>query len=1260
MEREAIVSFLLVLLFLVSVFPMRTFSGAANSQGGFGFPGSPPAIDWWPMFHHDLNHTGYSALTAPPGNRLLWNYPTNDAVFSSPAVADGKVYVGSDDNRTYALNATTGALVWNYTTGGAVDSSPAVADGKVYVGSDDNRTYALNATTGALVWNYTTGGAVDSSPAVVGGIVYVGSHDNRTYALNASTGVQVWNYTTGNFIRFSSPAVVGGIVYVGSLDGNVYALNASTGAEVWNCTTGDRVFSSPAVVGGIVYVGSDRVYALNASTGAQLWNYTTLSLVQSSPAVVGGIVYVGSGDHNVYALDALTGAQLWNCTTGDQVSSSPAVADGIVVAGSWDHNVYALDALTGAQLWNCTTGDQVYSSPTVVDGMVFVGSNDKSVYAFGPPPYDVTLKACCITEGAGVNVQIAMDGSPTSYTTNHTFTGLTGTHTFTVPNVDASGHLFKQWGTGETGTTVTVTSNGTYTAYYEERWPMFHHDVSHTGYSTSTAPNTNQTLWNYTTGDRVFSSPAVVGGIVYVGSRDGNVYALDASTGAKVWNYTTGSWVDSSPAVVGGLVYVGSADQNVYCLNAATGALVWNYTTGGWVDESSPAVVGGIVYVGSEDDNVYALDASTGAFVWNYTTGDQVLSSPAVVGGIVYVGSDHVYALNASTGALVWENYTHSVFNLFSSPAVAGGVVYVGSSDGKVYALNAATGAFVWSYTTVGVVDSSPAVADGKVYVGSDDNRTYALNASTGALVWSYLTGGVVDSSPAVADGIVFVGSDDGGVYAFGDHDVAVTNVTSKTVVGQGLSLNITVAVANPGHYTETFNVTVYANSSARVFRKPITITERSGNNLTDYPVLLTIDTASLISAGKMRPDCGDIRFNEGGSPIPYWIEPGTENSSNTRIWVKVPSIPSSGNTTIYMTYGNSTLSSISNGTTTFPFFDDFKSLDTTKWTVTTSGTAKAYASNGLLVLSASGKLGDGVWVILKSVWNGSYIIGAKAGRQSALGEASTGIIWRVNETGNWYGNEHWVYQDNYNTTDVAALSMSNDAGSTNARSTGVPISSAGVTDYIKRDYPDQNYYSVVDGTQITSLNEVANGSWTTLRDTNNVGISASNYGDDPSFNFTYDWFFVSKYVSPEPSATVGEEEISQTNATQTVTLSFGNSTNITFTLNTTPLFAKGNYTISAYAQPVPGETNIADNNFTEGMVTVAMVGDLTGPNGVPDGKVDIRDIALVAKAFGSAPGMPGWNANVDITGSVYGVPDGKVDIRDIALVAKHFGEGGP
>jgi hypothetical protein len=131
---------------------------------------------------------------------------------------------------------------------------------------------------------------------------------------------------------------------------------------------------------------------------------------------------------------------------------------------------------------------------------------------------------------------------------------------------------------------------------------------------------------------------------------------------------------------------------------------------------------------------------------------------------------------------------------------------------------------------------------------------------------------------------------------------------------------------------------------------------------------------------------------------------------------------------------------------------------------------------------------------------------------------------------------------------------------------------------------------------------------------------------------------------------------------TQTVTLVGSTFKTLTLTWNTTG-FAYGNYSMGAYAWPVPDETNTANNNCTGGWVVVAGVGDLTGgtPNPydfVPDGKVQIVDISVVAKFFGQK--VPPAPANVDLTGPTLTVPDGKIQIDDVATVAKQFGKHYP
>ncbi len=314
----------------------------------------------------------------------------------------------------------------------------------------------------------------------------------------------------------------------------------------------------------------------------------------------------------------------------------------------------------------------------------------------------------------------------------------------------------------------------TYDSFVATNGIMFGFDAQHTHFNpfehvlNPTTVGGLTKKWTYQPAGTIFSSPAVAGGVVYIGCSCGYLYALDAATGTKKWAYWTGgSQVNDSPAVVGGVVYFGSSeDHTLYALDAATGKMKWAYQTRGAISNSSPAVVGGVVYFGSWDGNVYALDAASGAKKWAYPIGHYVESSPAVAGGVVYVGSDNgnVYALDAASGTKKWIYRTGGVY---SSPAVAGGMVYVGSDDGNVYALDAASGTKKWAYQTGIRVEASPAVAGGVVYVGSvDDGTVYALDAATGAKKWTYRTNGQMFSSPTVANGVVYVGSENGNVYA--------------------------------------------------------------------------------------------------------------------------------------------------------------------------------------------------------------------------------------------------------------------------------------------------------------------------------------------------------------------------------------------------------------------------------------------------------------------------------------------------------------
>ncbi len=346
-------------------------------------------------------------------------------------------------------------------------------------------------------------------------------------------------------------------------------------------------------------------------------------------------------------------------------------------------------------------------------------------------------------------------------------------------------------------------------------------------------------LWKFVTRGAVASTPAVAGDTLYVGSFDGRFYALNAKTGAQRWKFSTGgerrfeaknlhgmtpanqTYFDpfdfylSSPVVVNGLVYFGSGDGSLYALEAATGAMKWKFHTGDVV-HASPAYANGVLYFGSWDSYFYAVDAKTGAQRWRFHGDEDPVihnqvgfqSSAAVVDGVVYVGcrDSNLYALDAATGKEKWK-FNNSGSWVITSPAVIDGKVVFATSDSSLFhVLDADTGKSIAKQQAKALMFASPAIAKGIVYQGVVNGTLEARDLYTGELIWDYQTDasrenkawaltsdrrfnvpmlfrrdngeaqilsvalelsvGSFLSSPLVANGTVYLGSTDGNLYA--------------------------------------------------------------------------------------------------------------------------------------------------------------------------------------------------------------------------------------------------------------------------------------------------------------------------------------------------------------------------------------------------------------------------------------------------------------------------------------------------------------
>ncbi|MBM4462719.1 MAG: PQQ-like beta-propeller repeat protein [Chloroflexi bacterium] len=571
--------------------PMSTYGTPAIAEGKVyigGYDGKVHSFITDALGHYDYLDIGGSIVGSPIvayGTIERWSFAAGGGVNSSPAIgADGTIYVGSKDNKLYAVNRD-GTLKWSFTTGGVVDSSPAVAaDGTIYVGSNDNKLYAINPD-GTEKWSFDTGGAVGSSPAIGGDrTIYVGSKDNKLYAVNRD-GTEKWSFDTGGAVG-SSPAVAADdTIYVGSKDNKLYAVNPD-GTEKWSFSTGGAVDSSPAIgADGTIYVGSsdNRLYAVNPD-GTEKWSFTTGGAVDSSPAIsAGGTIYVGSKDNKLYAVNP-DGTVKWSFTTGSAVDSSPVIgADGTIYVGSNDNRLYALNP-NGTVKSSFTTGGAVRTSPAIGAGVtIYVGSNDSKLYALN------------------------LEGT--------LFVGNSNSKFYALPlDLSAPKWVFKT--KDKIWATPAVYDGVVYIGSSDDR--LYALDAE-----------TGKEIWSFKSSGAILSTPVIANGTIYIGSCDRKFYAIEVATEAErqaalaraekeaapsreaKWVFDKAkNWFWTQALVYDGKVWVGSLDKNVYAISVDDPNVYWVVCRTGGIVQTPPVLMRNLnlILVGSEDGNIWAID----------------------------------------------------------------------------------------------------------------------------------------------------------------------------------------------------------------------------------------------------------------------------------------------------------------------------------------------------------------------------------------------------------------------------------------------------------------------------------------------------------------------------------------------------------------------------------------------------------------------------------------------------------------------------
>ncbi|MNO52684.1 Outer membrane protein assembly factor BamB precursor [compost metagenome] len=349
-------------------------------------------------------------------------------------------------------------------------------------------------------WKFQAKDKIRSSPVIANQTIYFGSDDHHFYALNALTGELKWSFQTEGAIK-SSAAAVKETVYFLSSDGKLYALNADDGALKWSYSILEKDAprdpvdywqSSPAVADGILYfgVGEGTFYAIHMDDGGLVWkrklslhgyeNEELVPILHSSPAVDEGVIYMGLSGYdlsaqkepgNVVALDAKSGEQVWISPLVSAVDGSVVVDDQALYFGTRNGGLYAINKETGQITWHSDIAPYLLGSIALYGNTLFSGSSDSHMF-------------------------VSLDKA-------------TGKENWVFPTLDAV-HASPS----TDGRTVYFALGNHYT------------DDNH-GIIYAVDAKTGEQLWCYQTEGNIYSSPVLDQGVVFIGSDDGHMYAIE-------------------------------------------------------------------------------------------------------------------------------------------------------------------------------------------------------------------------------------------------------------------------------------------------------------------------------------------------------------------------------------------------------------------------------------------------------------------------------------------------------------------------------------------------------------------------------------------------------------------------------------------------------------------------------------------------------------------------------------------------------------
>jgi len=392
----------------------RPFDGKPGEEAAGG---KPKGGTDWPMYGGCPARCGLDLSIGLP-IKEAWKFQTGGKVKSSPVIADGMTFAGSNSGELFALDLASGAKKWSAKIGSWVWCSPAVANGIVVCGADDGVLRAFDAKSGKAKWQFKTAGAVRAAPAIVGERIVFGSWDGRCYCLRLSDGKEFWRYKVGEpGVRvYAPPAVANGRVYVGAWENWViHALDLGTGKPLdgydksgpYRASKSSRLglVQGLAVYRGITATGSahgsDKL--LDAATGKILGRAALSSSMRSSnvtgaPAFSSGKVFTYRNNLGARLLDVISAPKAsrkkMKYPPGyrfkHMVLNTPLATRDLLIAatisGTLEVRKLPDEKSNGAAElaweWKSPSGAEIWTAPAAGSGFIVLGSDDGHVYAF--------------------------------------------------------------------------------------------------------------------------------------------------------------------------------------------------------------------------------------------------------------------------------------------------------------------------------------------------------------------------------------------------------------------------------------------------------------------------------------------------------------------------------------------------------------------------------------------------------------------------------------------------------------------------------------------------------------------------------------------------------------------------------------------------------------------------------------------------------------------------------------------------------------